>query len=254
MNRFVHNNGKVMKKSIAFLSLILIIMLSACNYEAPHPINVKTANRDQLNRLTNEGIPYVASKEWNTASKGKSYSVSIREDNLYVEEAENKNGTNKLEINNGYFLGTNGGEFGGKLTFTSKDNTYTILEENIIGLINFKNTYYVLTGLEHLSMNEGKMYRLEYDNQWTAKQVLDFKSCPYAFYTDSYGFFIVTSDKLLYVQNEKISKILVENAFWKGLYPNSVIYHDICLVIGMRGGIYTYQLSTDQQRWYPIRF
>ena len=45
---------------------------------------------------------------------------------------------------------------------------------------------------------------------------------------------------------------LLDNAFWRGLYPNSMIKIDDCIYVGMRGGVYGYDLNTETEMWYDF--
>ena len=246
-----------MKKIAAILCAFMVISLSACSQPDIRTMDVHMAQKTELVRLGNEKLPEYDTQAWHEANEAKNYSVSVKGDRVYIGEAARPSDTKQLQVWNGYFTGIDYGEFGGGLDFTSVEGTYKLLDENVVDFIAVDKKYYVLTGLAHLGMDRGKMYRLDfmdYNGRWAAKEILDLQSCPLAYYLDNNNvIYMVTYDSLLHIRDEKISKVLVKDAFWRGLYPNSVLYLDGRLVIGMWGGVYTYQLSTGQQRWYPIR-
>jgi hypothetical protein len=66
-----------------------------------------------------------------------------------------------LEAFGGRLLGTDRGEWIGKLMFQDADgNLSTILAENVHGIVKNPEGVFVFTGLAHLSLNEGYIYAL----------------------------------------------------------------------------------------------
>jgi hypothetical protein len=64
-----------------------------------------------------------------------------------------------LEAFGGRLLGTDRGEWIGKLMFQDSDgNLSTILAENVHGIVKNPKGVFVFTGLAHLSLNEGYIY------------------------------------------------------------------------------------------------
>jgi outer membrane protein assembly factor BamB len=140
-----------------------------------------------------------------------------------------------FEVNNGNLIGTNHGEWGGKLIYKDEKTEYTILEENICGIINYNNEIYVLTGLSHLGIFEGKIRKLENKNgKWELSFSKDFNSSPetYAIYNSK--LFIVTFDGLIVFDGNNIQQLL-NGQLWSGLYPQSIYINDKIIGIGLRG-------------------
>jgi hypothetical protein len=66
-----------------------------------------------------------------------------------------------LDAFGGHLLGTDRGEWIGKLMFQDADgNLSTILAENVHGIVKNPDGIFVFTGLAHLSLNEGYIYAL----------------------------------------------------------------------------------------------
>lgn len=62
----------------------------------------------------------------------------------------------------GTFLGYDYGEFEKGLFFKNKEGLfYSIIDENVLGIYGSNNTIFVFTGLSHLLINEGAIYRIE---------------------------------------------------------------------------------------------
>jgi len=72
----------------------------------------------------------------------------------------------------------------------------------------------------------------------------------YTFYAEDDTVYVVTDERLIKITNNKLDKVLVEDAFWGDQYPNSIVRIDDTLYIGMRGGIASYNLETGKLLWY----
>ena len=61
----------------------------------------------------------------------------------------------------GRLLGTDRGEWIGRLVFEAQDGTrYTLLGQNVLGIVRNSSGVYVFTGLAHLGSNEGFIYHV----------------------------------------------------------------------------------------------
>ena len=65
------------------------------------------------------------------------------------------------ETNDGVLIGTNRGEWGGELTFKNDDIEYPVLLANVCGIVNYNNEIFVLTGLSHMRIFNGKIFKIE---------------------------------------------------------------------------------------------
>ena len=77
----------------------------------------------------------------------------------------------RLDVPDGEFNGRDDGEWGGNLTFVAKDGTKRmVLDNNIQAITRFGTGIFALSGLAHLSINEGSVYRVTRDatGAWTA--------------------------------------------------------------------------------------
>lgn len=77
-----------------------------------------------------------------------------------------------LRVNGGWLVGSNKGEWGGALAFVPDDGpTQIIIKDNVVDIYHLGNQIVALTGLAHLSSNQGQISALKQsaDGQWSAK-------------------------------------------------------------------------------------
>jgi hypothetical protein len=169
--------------------------------------------------------------------------------------------SNILSVDNGTIVGLDFGEYGGGINFIADNGSgYRILGDNFRGFFTPNNRgysiaddkKYVLTGSSHL-VSSGNLYELNFiKNKWEANMLMDFHSCPETFLAINEKMYVATDDSLVVVNDGKIIDTLVKNAFWAGLYPNSMIYNNNSIYIGMRGGVYAYNLIDKTEIWYNL--
>lgn len=246
-----------MRKLITLTAALLLLFAAGCDITAETinlPVTLSVTLKGEAAELQSKDPSELNYDELHEANWGEDYSVSIKDESLIVDIADREEDEFRYDVKNGYFTGVDHGEFGGGLTFTSGDETYDVLKINTSSILELDGKLYAFTGVAHFFTNIGRVYRLEYDGRWKAKEVIDLEGEPCAYCLDGSKLYLVTMDRLLVIENEAISEILVKDAFWYigGLYPNSILKYKGSLIIGMRGGIYAYHLSTVRSFWYPI--
>jgi len=66
-----------------------------------------------------------------------------------------------LDVYEGQLLGSDGGEWGGALTFVDKAGVPSkLLEENVVGMFPVSSEVLVFTGIAHLTINRGAIYKV----------------------------------------------------------------------------------------------
>ncbi|MDR2219073.1 MAG: hypothetical protein LBE24_00645 [Methylobacillus sp.] len=159
-----------------------------------------------------------------------------------------------LEIADGTLVGTDHGEWGGKLTFNPRDankNTVEIKSGNIKFIFNFQGRIYFIEGLAHLGINEGAIYRLDSaNNQYSYAKLVDFDDAPQAFAIHGDRLLIATFEGFYVVEDFKKTPIF-EDAFWSSLYPASIaVLDDKNVFMGIRGGIVKLDLANRTMKFY----
>jgi hypothetical protein len=179
-------------------------------------------------------LPKLSSRTW--------YELNYSNDVYFIDNNGNVSivkermvGMYRLETDNGTIIGTNRGEWGGELIYKNDTLEYTILNENICGIINYNNEIYVLTGLSHLGISKGRIVKLELINdKWRSTFSWEFNSSPEIYTVYNNKLYIVTFDGLIIFDGNNIQQ-LISNEFWSSLYPQSIYVNDEIIVIGMRG-------------------
>jgi len=158
-----------------------------------------------------------------------------------------------IKVNDGYLVAFWRGEFGASLFWFSNEGTtyYKVNGASAVQFIKRGNEIYAINGLAHLSMSSGSLLKMSFENnKWVASEYLALPFAPYAISLDSNNdFIIVTSDNLIKVNSKKQIKTLLKTDFWQGLYPTSSVIEGECIYIGMRKGVYEFNLRTKVSKW-----
>lgn len=139
----------------------------------PDPKNKLLRNRDlpALQALTYDSyiIGYTAADEEEQRAENPDGIVIINQNTaVEVREERKKTPNVAIRVKNGWLTGYDGGEWGGDLRFQAKSgDAQQLLNNNVENLFKFGTGYIALTGLSHLMMNEGMVYRVfNVDGQW----------------------------------------------------------------------------------------
>ncbi|SHI61924.1 hypothetical protein SAMN02745181_0512 [Rubritalea squalenifaciens DSM 18772] len=134
------------------------------------------AHPELIGKLTypSEIVSYGASdEEEQKAEQGDDVIIAVNEGNM-VEHRRKISVTPDVGIRvpKGWLLGSDRGEWGGELVFKGDDSEhYKILEENIDGIYKLGERYIAVTGLSHLTLNDGIIYELKFvDGKWRAER------------------------------------------------------------------------------------
>lgn len=230
-------------------TLLITSILSSCADSAPATIEVKLERKQDFITLKSSPLPKSGSDQWYAYSYADSYYPRVTDNKLYLDSTGAAIPT-RLEVEGGYIEGVDTGEFGGEVTFHSDAESYVLVDDNFRGFVKIGDSLYLLTGLSHMGLDSGYMYKLDFKaSRWTAQKVLNLDACPQSFLVVGDTLYVTTSKKLLKIKSEH-SRTLVRCGFWDGLYPTTMEYYNNSLIIGMRGGIYTYHLSKRTEHWY----
>lgn len=61
----------------------------------------------------------------------------------------------------GWLVGTNAGEWGGSLYIATPSNKIPLAKGNVLGGFTWRGHFYVLSGLNHLTLNEGELWEVD---------------------------------------------------------------------------------------------
>ena len=180
-------------------------------------------------------------------------------------------GVDVVEVKDGYLIGFNRGEWGGDLYWFSKNGKekYKISGHQIVQFIKRDNKIYAIEGLAHLSMSRGSIIEIEKkEGKWITKEFLKLPTAPEVIQLDSKENFIVVTfgtdwsfDKggksvihatpgLFSIDRKANIVTLVKDGIWgDDLYPSSMVIQNDVVYIGMRKGVYKFDLVTKRDEW-----
>ena len=208
------------------LSLTLLISLVSC---AQPKIEIP-ANYKQIE------IPKDYSEGFRKLNYSEDFSIKLKENEIETFKTPRKKDS-ELKFENGMLIGSDHGEWGGKLVYKSDNKETLIKEGNIVSIFEYKGKIYFLEGLAHMNTNYGEVYEVVYTkNKFTYKKVLELPDEPEAFEIFNNKIYIATYENFLIIDDWKIEKQI--KGFWGSLYPNSlIIENENHIFIGIRGGI-----------------
>ncbi len=148
------------------------------------------------------------------------------------------------KVTDGWIIGFNKGEWGGGLWWFSPDGKKRskISKDQVVGFLETDAGLLALEGCSHGFADEGKIIRLSRggDGFWHSELFVDLKGAPETAVKDRDGTLMVaTHDRLLRIHpGTRELEVLLADAFWGGLGPNSVIHPPSgSIFVGMRHGV-----------------
>jgi hypothetical protein len=143
----------VKRHAISLLFLISLALLNSC---ATAP------------RVPNGWILHSRSNDWHDEELCANYTKPIRieiaaDDHIQVFPWKENLTAKEIEVPGGQLFGADRGEWGGELILVDKKSgtKKQLSDENVRGFIMSKNRILVLTGIAHLSLDEGKIYQFD---------------------------------------------------------------------------------------------
>ena len=147
---------------------------------------------------------------------------------LYIESFEK-----------GWLIGSDAGEWGGKLFWFSENGNHKteLLKDNIRGIARVADEIFILSGMRHLGIDEGKIFKLAKDEKGSLKVqfLIDLKTQPQTFTAkNDQSTVIAVNNKIVRLKSSGEIENLRETNF-SSLYPNSMtITSSKVIYVGMR--------------------
>lgn len=192
-----------------------------------------------------------------------------------------------IQVNDGYLVGFNRGEWGGSLYWYSKNGKKSIkiggsvFSTSPIQFIKRDNQIYAITGLSHMTMSYGDILKIEKkQKQWIVEEYIKLPDAPCAIQLDSKDNMLVfTSSGLYSIDKEarldtlaiklrrpitpiieielpndtlRIAKKPLERYpkwIWGFLNPTSMVIQNDMVYVGMMGRVYKFDLKTKKEEW-----
>ncbi|MEO6905736.1 MAG: hypothetical protein ABI148_05200 [Ginsengibacter sp.] len=161
-----------------------------------------------------------------------------------------------IEVDDGYLVSFWRGEFGGSLYWFDKkgEARKKVARAMIVQFIRRDDKIYAIAGLAHMGYSNGGIIELRKENgEWKLFDYVPLHDAPYAIDMDKQkNFIVVTSSHLFSVDQKKNVDTLVAKGFWDMLYPTSLVVNKKQIFIGMRQGVYKFDLATRKEEWLML--
>jgi hypothetical protein len=148
------------------------------------------------------------------------------------------------KVADGWIVAFNAGEFGAGLWWFSPDGKKRakIAEAWVKDFLSTEAGLLALEGIAHGTENRGRIIRLFQDRagRWRTEDLINLGHAPEVALKRTDGsLLIATTDRLLrVVPSDKTVEVLHKNAFWSGLFPNSLaLTPGGTIYLGMRHGV-----------------
>lgn len=185
---------------------------------------------------TPENWPDYRSDDYRLMNYSPDISIGLSGNTIETFKAPRKSQT-ELPFKEGVLVGTDHGEWGGKLTYKVNRKEVQIKEGNIFTIFNLNAKVYFIEGLAHMDYDQGEISELNYNKgKFTSKKVIDLPGAPMVYKIVNGKIFIATGEHFLVINNWEV--LFKKEIGWGSLYPNSMIVeNENSIYIGIRGGI-----------------
>ncbi|QSX79383.1 hypothetical protein [Agrilutibacter solisilvae] len=159
----------------------------------------------------------------------------------------------RLALSDGELIGTNHGEFGGRIEWAGRDAVPRVLvpDENPVALTRRGEDVFVATGLAHMSHSSGKIIRLRRNGRgsWQVSTVVDLgEAANAATRIDDVTWLVLTTTGLTRIDLSKLTKEQVyRNNNWRMLYANSIRPFGNSWLVGARRAVI--RITPDKGRY-----
>ena len=161
-----------------------------------------------------------------------------------------------VQVEDGWLVGFDAGEFGGALWWFSEDGKMRkkLVDENVVGFTTASGQIQLVMGLAHLSFDDGKILRVKRDDgNWKTELLADLGAAPRTFVVESpASLLVLTTKDLVRVNLTGAFEPLLQTRY-QSLYPNSMtLGSDGSIHIGMRHFItrLTRTATGYKENWY----
>ncbi len=159
-----------------------------------------------------------------------------------------------LEVDDGWLVAYNNGEFGSSLYWSSTDGSHRY-QFSALWVNQFlvdSGTVYAAEGLSHLHTSRGSIITMKKESGiWREEIFLTLPDCGQAMAAVCPGeFVVVTATQLLLISKDRSAKVLLSKTGWQGLYPSSVVAVDERFIyVGMRQYVARFDLKKGGRQY-----
>lgn len=232
-------------KSMKLRTLSILLLLTSTSllgqqYSKEDFVELKRSNIDSVRNVIPDRVGI------------REFKITIKNNDIEINSF-NREGEVMLEFVQGKLIGTDRGEWGGRIEFIDKaSGERTLIKEgNVKFIFQYQGKICFIEGLAHLSMRTGSMYRLDYDNGvFTPVKIIDFEDAPEAMYIHNDILYIAGFETFFLVKDLKTEKVF-SKTMWSGQYPNSLVCIDNRNVyVGFREGYAKLDIADQKIRYF----
>lgn len=170
--------------------------------------------------------------------------VRMESGKLLVEPSGKSTNKTKLTVGDVHYIGTNNGEWGGKLEVIQNGVSRELMKGNIVHLLPLGKKLYIIEGVAHLSMSSGSISVIEdKENPTKPRLITLLPDAPRLVYLDAtrlefQPIIIVGYRSLMELNPFEQLDILHWDAFWSyKLSPTSITRYKNSFLIGLPFGV-----------------
>jgi hypothetical protein len=229
-----------------------------------YPINFESVNSDNIEKFEFKKSEWEEIEDIEKNSQdGNSWRTYLENNKIMVSSQQYISSLEfRFDVDNGYFISENNGEFGGKIDFIGNDGaSYTVVECYPKEMFSINDDIYLLSGLTF----GGSLYKIiNIDGRWDVKKEVDLGGSPYTYMIDKNDIYMIiytknydfeTGIETRYSKIIKIStvnnNIEVQNLIDTiVLFANTMVKEDNILYIGIDGSIAIIDLNNNEIKFY----
>ncbi len=129
-----------------------------------------------------------------------------------------------------------------------------LMRGNFKEFLKFGGELYVLSGLSHLSINEGAIHKISVQNSnFIIEEVINLENEPYAYKILKKSVLLACDNKLYKITKDLKYETILNKTLWEGLEPTSLeVYKKKLIYIGITGGFVTVNLTNKSVNFYKL--
>ena len=220
--------------------------------QGPHAVWFYAANHSDITW-------HVSSENGKTSARNQeSVAAESAKKPTFTPEAGRFRGASKfVEVEDGWLVGFNRGEFGAGIYWFSKDGdrNYPVSNHQVVDFFSLPDGVYAIEGLAHMGMSRGSVIRITrpaVNVPWQANQIAKLPFAPSVITLRRDGTMLITlSSALVSVGPDHKIQTLLADVPWGALYPNSSVLSsdEKTLFIGMRQFVGEFNFATNRLKF-----
>lgn len=189
-------------------------------------------------------LPELGSKSWFAANHSFPATYVSLDTSLVFGTRDEKRSNSLFDAGTVKYVGVDRGEFGGGLYLNEyKQDEKPFFSANIKALIPINDDLYIISGTAHMNFSGGAIHVIRnYKVPTTPIQITLLPDAPSAIlikksWNGSEQIIMAGHSSLMEFTPDSQIQIIAFKAFWRGLYPSSIVEYNKSYYIGIRSGV-----------------